>query len=716
MFTNIKVPISINSFTSKKSSREYRSGFLIVNLLGAINLFHSLPFSNYNGGNYGNGGNNMRNNRFEGNEMDPANYHILTTFEEGEDEQYEKDNEDDDFNGFDASEFYVADICSQTLPIGQGIPTLDDLKARINTQVGFPGNRRELDEDLIRLAEDMHLIFQKVDADTKRIKVDGKNNAVEIILKFVTQEFPQMESFLVEGSSVLPQTFVDKILFDHKKRGNGKLDACTIASIKSNIDKFYQERGLTWSYITEINGMESGNVVAKVNEVKVRSVKVVPIDDVGNPTCKGELNLNNIEKDVRSIIKEGDVLNNNDISKAVNNVFGTHLFERVSVSFRPCDERSQLFDVEVLVRERAAETAEVEAEWKLDRGTKGYPVLARLVPGGSLMFDHRNLGGRGSQLSARIDTDNFLKALDDLSFRVVLEQPYFFGTDDPLKTSLSLTAANTRKLSSVFMSKPGIEIPPVYVDRSGLKTSLNTCYNCNSKGSISFIIESVSCLDESGSVCTNGKSSINNARLAKGPQTTISDSGSDMIISIQSDIVRDTTYSEKNVTLGSRDIFVVDQGIGYSFFNRATASMTRFIPITKQMVGSNRPVSLVVHGKIGNCIGDLASFEYFTLGGPFSCRGYKTGELGSARRFFETAVEARCPLPSLDGLAYTFFEHTNSMGSSSQLRGDPNGFYGLCGSGTSWGYGIKMGALRLEYARDCNMGKGAFVVRFGDRF
>ena len=43
------------------------------------------------------------------------------------------------------------------------------------------------------------------------------------------------------------------------------------------------------------------------------------------------------------------------------------------------------------------------------------------------------------------------------------------------------------------------------------------------------------------------------------------------------------------------------------------------------------PNTLVLHGRVGNCLGDMASYDYFTLGGPYSVRGYSPGELGACR-------------------------------------------------------------------------------------
>ena len=39
----------------------------------------------------------------------------------------------------------------------------------------------------------------------------------------------------------------------------------------------------------------------------------------------------------------------------------------------------------------------------------------------------------------------------------------------------------------------------------------------------------------------------------------------------------------------------------------------------------------VLHGRVGSAFGDLGSYDYFTLGGPHSVRGYAPGELGACR-------------------------------------------------------------------------------------
>lgn len=83
-------------------------------------------------------------------------------------------------------------------------------------------------------------------------------------------------------------------------------------------------------------------------------------------------------------------------------------------------------------------------------------------------------------------------------------------------------------------------------------------------------------------------------------------------------------------------------GSGMPFFNRHTASLTRFRQLAPIPEGSSAPPPvLVLHGRYGGCIGDMASYDLFMLGGPHSVRGFNIGELAASRSFLEGAVEIR---------------------------------------------------------------------------
>lgn len=66
--------------------------------------------------------------------------------------------------------------------------------------------------------------------------------------------------------------------------------------------------------------------------------------------------------------------------------------------------------------------------------------------------------------------------------------------------------------------------------------------------------------------------------------------------------------------------------------------------------------------------------------------------------------------------AYAFYEYATELGSSKLCRGNPTEYFRRAGAGGSLGAGLKLGAVRLEYATDRNAGKGTVFVRFGERF
>lgn len=71
--------------------------------------------------------------------------------------------------------------------------------------------------------------------------------------------------------------------------------------------------------------------------------------------------------------------------------------------------------------------------------------------GGSLLYEHKNLGRKGQQLAASVNAQNLLSPGDELGFRVDFKHPYVFGSADAKKTALSLSAFNVRKISGVFI-------------------------------------------------------------------------------------------------------------------------------------------------------------------------------------------------------------------------------------------------------------------------
>ena len=346
------------------------------------------------------------------------------------------------------------------------------------------------------------------------------------------------------------------------------------------------------------------------------------------------------------------------------------------------------------------------------------------MPGGTITYENRNVGGKAATLAASINTKSFWNPAEDISYRLVYQLPYVFGLGDPQRTKLQATAFNARKLCGVFTPGPdGEEVPPVWVDRAGAKVALTQQFSRNSRGSLGLVAQEVTARDETGAPCARGgRLSPTGAVVPDGPPCTLGASGTDRLLYAQAALVRDTTYLSRHdgaTTLGSRDIFTIDQGLGVGtgapLFNRATASLTRFLPLgparPRLRLG---PPSLALHARAGAALGDLPAYDAFLLGGPYSVRGYNVGELAACRRFAEGAAELR--LPVLGRQVYAFAEAGSDLGSSEEVRGNPTAYFRRAGAGSSVGAGVKLGAVRLETVRDNNAGRWHVLVHYGERF
>ena len=82
-----------------------------------------------------------------------------------------------------------------------------------------------------------------------------------------------------------------------------------------------------------------------------------------------------------------------------------------------------------MVREKPVQTADVEMEWQVAPGDSGRPSLVSIAPGGTITYEHRNLGGKAATVAASINTKNFL-APATISRFCPHSQPYLYELDD----------------------------------------------------------------------------------------------------------------------------------------------------------------------------------------------------------------------------------------------------------------------------------------------
>lgn len=501
----------------------------------------------------------------------------------------------------------------------------------------------------------------------------------------------------------------------------GKVSARLLQRIRDHVQKWYHDEGYACAQVVNFGNLNTKEVVCEVVEGDITQLVIQFQDKLGN-VIEGNTLLPVVRRELPRQLRQGHVFNIEAGKQALRNINSLSLFSNIEVNPRPDEKNEGGIIVEIKLKELEQKTAEVSSEWSIVPGRGGRPTLASIQPGGTISFEHRNLKGLNRSLLGSVTTSNFLNPQDDLAFKLEYVHPYLDGVYNPRNRTLRTSIFNSRKLSPVFIGGPGVdEVPPIWVDRAGLKANITENFTRQSKFTYGLVMEEITTRDESSHISPTGQRVLPSGGIsADGPPTTLSGTGVDRMTFAQANITRDNTKFVNGAIVGERNVFQVDQGLGignnFPFFNRHQLTLTRFIQLKEVEEGADKspPPVLVLHGHYGGCVGDLPSYDAFTLGGPYSVRGYNMGELGAARNILELAAEIRIPVRNTH--VYAFAEHGNDLGSSKDVKGNPTEVYRRMGHGSSYGAGVKLGLVRAEYAVDHNSGTGSLFFRFGERF
>ncbi|KAM6578048.1 hypothetical protein CsatB_029885 [Cannabis sativa] len=554
---------------------------------------------------------------------------------------------------------------------------------------------------------------------TKPIEMDPDMTEKEKLEYFKNQEKDYKRRIDRARPCLLPMPVYNEVL--QMLRDQGKVSARLLQRIRDRVQKWYHDEGYACAQVVNFGNLNTKEVVCEVVEGDITQLVIQFQDKLGN-VVEGNTQIPVVKRELPRQLRPSYVFNIEAGKQALRNINSLALFSNIEVNPRPDEKVDGGIIVEIKLKELEQKTAEVSTEWSIVPGRGGYPTLASLQPGGTVTFEHRNIKGLNRSILGSVTTSNFVNPQDDLAFKLEYVHPYLDGVYNPRNRTLRVSCFNSRKLSPVFTGGPGVdEVPPIWVDRAGAKANITENFTRQSKFTYGLVMEEITTRDESSHICPNGQRVLPSGGVTvDGPPTTLSGTGIDRMAFLQANITRDNTKFVNGTIVGQRNVFQVDQGLGvgsnFPFFNRHQLTLTRFFQLKEVEEGAGKPPPpvLVLHGHYGGCVGDLPSYDAFTLGGPYSVRGYNMGEIGAARNILELAAELRIPVRGTH--VYAFAEHGNDLGSSKDVKGNPTEVYRRMGKGSSYGCGVKLGLVRAEYAVDHNSGTGALFFRFGERF
>ncbi|KAF5842636.1 75 kDa chloroplast membrane translocon [Dunaliella salina] len=622
------------------------------------------------------------------------------------------------------------------------LPSETELKDMLNVQEGHIFGYQDIVDDRRLLEKQYDEYIASVQISTEF--VDNKSNHQRVRYKFKPYVYSGIDEISIKGATLMPAAAQEAIIKSCLPDDVYRVDIGVMDKVRAKIEKWYQDRGLPFCYVGYFDGMDEGSLRANVIEAKINDVGVkytktrLAGNDSDDEVMYSEGEVVPAERIVQSAgFKKGEHYHIDDGYDAMNNIYACGLLDDINIEPEQDLMDPSKINVRIKVEETEPRSMELDLDWSFQM--KGpVPQLSRqaLIPGGSVEINHGNLFGDSQSLSVSLSSSDWRSPGADLGFQMSYTEPFYAPN-----TSRNAQVFNTRKMSPVFTSPVENEAPPVFVDRLGAKGWTSHTGGQDNKVEHALIFQQVTTCDENGQTVEKGTKAARGYYAESGPPTTLSGNGKDLSLSYQHFTALDNVQFVNGNQLGTRMLFQVDQGLnpriplgkgrslGLSggLYNKCQATFTKFMQmpflpkLTEDNVWVDRkaPNTLVAHARAGNCIGDMGSYDYFSLGGPYSVRGYGYGELGAARRFLETALEARVPLRNfgLPGIAYAFTEYGSDLGSARGLEGNPTEYYRKPGRGLSYGAGIKLlGACRFEYARDCNAGTGATFVNWGERF
>ncbi|KAL4326924.1 protein TOC75-3, chloroplastic isoform X2 [Arachis ipaensis] len=350
-------------------------------------------------------------------------------------------------------------------------------------------------------------------------------------------------------------------------RSQGAVSARLLQRIRDHVQKWYHDEGYTRAQVVNFGNLNTQEVVCEVVEGDITQLTIMFLDKLGN-VVEGNTQIPVVQRELPRQLRPGYVFNFEAAKQALRNINSSlALFSNIVVNPKPDEKSEGGIIVEIKLKELDQKTAEVSTVWRIAPGRGRPPTLASLQPGGTVRFEHRNLQGLNRSVSGSLTTSNFFNPQDDLAFKLEYAHPYLDGVYHPRNRTLRVSCFNNRKLSPVFTGGPQVDqVPPIWVDRAGLKANITENFTRQSKFTYGLVMEDITTRDESSHICASGQRVLPSGDIsADGPPTTLSGTGIDRMAFLQANITRDNTKFVNGAIVGERNVFQATEAVDWNF-------------------------------------------------------------------------------------------------------------------------------------------------------
>ena len=571
---------------------------------------------------------------------------------------------------------------------GNSLVSKEKILDAINIKPGIKFNRDEIKNQLKNI--------YKIGYFTENIKAVPEADPTGITLHIQVEENIPVTGFNIIGNNIVK---TNEILPLVESQVGLPQNINELNNSVKKIENLYATEGYILARVKKIQDDPDGEINIRINEGIIDSINLS-----GNIKTKDFVIRRNLT------VKPGDVYNEIQLKQDLARIFGTQAFSDVRRVISPSENDLSKYKLTIEVDEKRTGSISLGGGVDTETGLFGQAGY----------FDN-NFRGLGQEVSASFLVGSGM-ILDD---RSVLNK-------SPVEIELKfiepriMRTMNSLQVNAFMNNIASYQVPLSMERRIGGKIEIARPVKKvpNLAGSISMGIENVHMkegdLDEITKLFNEKK--INIAERAKQLQ-------GGTFISMGSALVYDTRNHLLNPTDGwyasgrFNEYFAVSGGA--NTFGKATVSLRRFVPVGKKS-------TFTIEGKAGaKVIGDVPEFEAFRLGGPYTIRGFREGNVGNGEGLIMASAEFRTPIPFINkffnykiirDLRLAFFLDAGTLFDETLT----NSIYNYPGYAFSIGSGIiaplpYLGPIRFDYGYPItSIGKGnkrgKFTFGIGERY
>lgn len=459
---------------------------------------------------------------------------------------------------------------------------------------------------------------------TENISIEPEildDNTIE--LNFVLQENVPIKNIKINGNTVYSDSELMQYL---NKLINMPESIAVINECINDINKHYKTNGYILAHVSSIDDTPDGTFIVNISEGIIQ---------------KFEFNEDKKTKDYvierNMLTKPGSVYNEELIKKDITRIYATQIFDDIERTIEQCPDKEGEYIVKIKVKESSSDSISI-----------GGGVDSALGIFGSLGISDRNFLGRGQYLglsgmigSGILLSDASIKNRMNYNIELNFREPYFLNADNSLASKIYYRDLGSYQIPLAIERRFGINgvVTHKVKGHDNLRTSLGLGYEHISLSEGDWNKISSIFRARAMNISDRSKQLTGGSFLNISPSITYSN-------------VDDETMPRKGMIAKASFIEALGLSRTKNTNGRLAGKITKYIPVFKKStLALTGKGGIKVHGN------DMPEVMAFSLGGPYSIRGFRMNGVGSGSSFLMGSAELQTPIPFFDRFKYDILKN-----------------------------------------------------------